>query len=209
MMELEELCFKNLKYRPWSRLIGMILKDKDIRDRFMSCPAAKTVHHAYIGGLLEHTLNVCKLCLEISSLYPEVDREILLVGAVLHDIGKIEEFKGSVIFNYTDRGQLLGHVVMSVLLIEPFIKKIKGLNEDLIMHLKHIILSHHGEYEFGSPKRPKTREALIVHFADNIDAKLNIVNGLVNDLEYEEENWSKYQRFFWKGKYLDQYIQVI
>ncbi|WP_461834048.1 CRISPR-associated endonuclease Cas3'' [Desulfothermus sp.] len=195
MNELEELCFKNLKYRPWNKLIGMILKDKDIRQRFMNAPAAKSIHHAYRGGLLEHTLNVCKLCLNIAELYPEIDREILLVGAVLHDIGKIEEFEGKISLDYTDKGQLIGHVVMSVLLIEPFLNKIKGLSNDLIMHLKHIILSHHGEYEFGSPKRPKTREALIVHFADNIDAKLNMVGTLIDDMEDEQENWSKYQRF--------------
>ncbi len=193
--ELEDLCFRTLKYKPLKRLVGMILKDKYIRDRLLKTPAAKSIHHAYMGGLLEHTLNVCKLCMEISKLYPDVDKEVILAAAVLHDIGKIEELNGTISPDYSDSGQLIGHVVLSLSIIEPFLKKVKELDREIELHLKHIILSHHGEYEFGSPKRPKTREALIVHFADNIDAKLNAVTTLIDGMEETQETWSKFQRF--------------
>ena len=194
LKELEDLCFKNLKYKPWKKFCGLILRDENLREKFISAPAAKNIHHAYRGGLLEHTLNVCKICLKIADLYPDLDREILVVGALLHDIGKIEEFSGDISPDYTDKGHLLGHIVLGINIIETFLKKVTDLDQGLILHLKHIIISHHGEYEFGSPKRPKTKEAMVLHFADNLDSKMNLMNSMIQEINQDEDNWTKYQR---------------
>lgn len=193
--ELETLCLEKLQYRPWKRLCGLILNDRYIRERFILLPGAVNVHHVYRGGLLEHTLSVCKLSLDIAKNYTDVDREIILVGSLLHDLGKIKEYDGNISYNVTDSGRLLGHIVLGLSMIDPFLEKISGLQEDLILHLKHIIASHHGEYEFGSPKRPMTKEAYIVHAADNIDAKMSMINSAIEELEEKGENWSKYMKF--------------
>ncbi len=195
IIELENLCFENLKFKPWRRLCGLILNDNYIRQRLMMLPAAINVHHVYRGGLLEHTLSVCKLSLDIAKNYKDVDREIILVGALLHDIGKIKEYEGNISYNVTDSGRLLGHIILGLSMIDPYINKVKGLDEDLILHLKHIIASHHGEYEFGSPKRPKTKEAFIVHVADNVDAKIAMMSLATEGLEEKGENWSRYMKF--------------
>ncbi len=194
MEELEGLCKRELRYKPWRRLCGLILTDDYIREKFLICPAAKSIHHAYRGGLLEHTLSVCKICLKICDLFEDLDREILLVAATLHDLGKIEEFMGKVSIDYSDKGQLLGHIILGLEMLSPFLKKVGDIEEGLILHLKHLILSHHGEYEFGSPRIPLTREAFVLHLADNLDAKLNTISSLLQSLEGEEENWSRYQR---------------
>ncbi|MFW6415478.1 MAG: 3'-5' exoribonuclease YhaM family protein, partial [Thermodesulfobacteriota bacterium] len=191
--ELEDLCRKELKYSPWKKLCRKVLRDEKIRERLLRAPAAKAIHHAYIGGLLEHTLSVGKICLSISSLYPDTDREILLVAALFHDLGKAWELEGSISRKYSDQGQLLGHIMLTLEIMEPFIQKIKDLDQDLALHLKHMILSHHGEYEFGSPKRPKTPEALILHFADNMDAKLNTMGQILDSMQQEGASWSAFQ----------------
>ncbi len=194
LSELESLFLKELQYRPWRKLCGLIFRDGYVRKNLLICPAAKSIHHAYIGGLLEHTLNVCKICLQVCEIFKDLDREILVVASALHDLGKIKEFTGKVFIDYSDKGQLLGHIILGLEMIAPFLDRVKDLEEKLVLHLKHLILSHHGEYEFGSPKRPKTREAFVLHFADNLDAKLNTVANLLEGMEGEEDNWSKYQR---------------
>ncbi len=193
LQELEGLCRSELRYPPWRKLCSKVLRDPDIRERLLAAPAAKSIHHAYRGGLLEHTLAVARSCLALCAIYPELDREILLVAAVLHDLGKAWELEGNILADYSDPGRLLGHITLGLQVLEPFLQKTKELEEGLALHLKHLILSHHGEYEFGSPKRPKTREAFVLHFADNLDAKVNTVGQLLQGMEHGDSSWSSYQ----------------
>lgn len=176
-------------------------------DLFRSIPAGKSMHHSYRRGLWEHSLNVAELSYSIAERYDErypVNRMNILVGALIHDVGKIFEFQvnvsTSIVEKYSDRGRLLGHVYMGASFIEKILKKALPDNAELQMELLHIMLSHHGEYDFGSPKRPKTMDALIVAMADNLDANLDAVHiGMQGDME---ENWTKQiyslQRPFYK-----------
>ncbi len=193
LLELEDLCKKEISYPPWKKLCLKVLKNEEIRKIFLNTPAAKSIHHAYRGGLLEHSLNVAKLCTFVCSLYPVLDKDILIVTSVFHDIGKGWELEGEMSFDYTDEGNLLGHIIIGLEKLEPFLKEAKDLDKDLVLHLKHIILSHHGEYEFGSPKKPMTVEALVFHFLDNLDAKINSTTRVVQDLN--DKDWSSYQYF--------------
>jgi 3'-5' exoribonuclease len=191
--ELERLCRSELSYPPWRKLCSKVLRDTEIRERLLAAPAAKSIHHAYRGGLLEHTLSVARSCLALCAIYPELDREILLVAAVLHDLGKAWELEGALLPDYSDEGGLIGHITLGLQMLEPFLQKAKDLDAGLALHLRHLILSHHGEHEFGSPKRPKTREAFVLHFADNLDAKVNTVGKLLQAMDGEGSRWSGYQ----------------
>jgi 3'-5' exoribonuclease len=175
------------------KLLGMFFKDSDFMDGFCSAPAAKTVHHAYLGGLLEHTLSVTSLVMLITKNYPELNEDVLITGAILHDIGKIKELSTSVGFEYTNDGRLLGHIVMGTIMLEKKIEQIKDFPVRLSSLLKHMILSHHGIYEWGSPKKPKTLEALVLHYADDIDAKIVMVkNALKRDVGSKDAGWTGY-----------------
>ncbi len=200
LAEIEELCRRELTHKPWRSLMKRILGDEDIRAQLLPATGAKAVHHAYAGGLLEHTLAVARTCLALAGLYPMLDRQILLCAAILHDLGKAWELSSGLTCDYTDQGRLLGHVQIGLERIEPFLHKAKELEPELVLHLKHMILSHHGEYEFGAAKRPKTPEAFILHFADNIDAKMNTLAGAYAEIEGGEQSWTSFQRF------LDRYL---
>jgi 3'-5' exoribonuclease len=193
LQELERLCRSELANTGWKKLCREVLGNKDTRSRLLAAPAAKAIHHAYRGGLLEHTLHVARTCLAICDLRPDLDREILLVGAVVHDLGKAWELHYGVAPEYTDTGRLLGHIVLGLQVLDPIMSRIEELNSELALHLRHLILSHHGEFEFGSPKRPKTKEAFVLHFADNLDAKLNTVDAALETGD-EDNAWSAYQR---------------
>lgn len=196
---LENLCENELHHKPWRKFCLKVLRTESIRAKLLAAYGAKAVHHAYLGGLLEHTLNVCRLALSMADNYPNLDREIILVAAVFHDLGKAWELSAGMSADYTDEGRLLGHILMTLEILDPFLKKETGLDPGLVIHLKHIIASHHGEYEFGSPKRPKTGEAFVLHYADNLDAKLNIFDQTFAKQE-QGPAWSVYQ------KYLDRYL---
>lgn len=170
--ELRQLCRKEFKHKPLLDLVEAIFGDASLRECILLAPAAKSVHQAYAGGLLEHTLNVARICLCLSDLYPELDRQILLAGAILHDLGKIREYSTGVIIDYTQSGHLLGHTFLGLEALEPFLAA-SPLEEGLKEHLRHLILSHHGEYEFGAAKLPQTAEAFALHHADNLDAKID------------------------------------
>lgn len=146
--------------------------DKDFIARFKKSSAAKSVHHGFIGGLLEHTLSVTKLCEYYTGAYPELKKDLLISVAILHDIGKVRELSEFPMNDYTDDGQLLGHIVMGSEMIYEKIKGIEGFPERLASEVRHCILAHHGEYEFGSPKKPALMEAMALNFADNTDAKM-------------------------------------
>jgi len=201
LADLLELIRERIEHKPLRQFVLRVLRDPEIRERLLRAPGAKTVHHAYLGGLLEHTLSVCRLCMAMADHYKdEVDSQILLAAATLHDLGKAWELGGVVATDYTDEGRLLGHITIGMEVLAPFFSKAKNLEPDLLLHLKHIILSHHGELEFGSPRRPKTREAFVLHYADNLDAKLATVRTALQDAPENETAWSGYQRF------LDRYL---
>ncbi|MCL2398300.1 MAG: HD domain-containing protein [Defluviitaleaceae bacterium] len=156
-------------------LTGIVIDNEDISKAITSHSAAKNLHHSYYGGLLEHLIAVTDICDFISKRYKFIDRDILIAGAILHDIAKIFELSPMPTNIYTDDGQMLGHIYMGAELISKEAAKIKDFPHTLESMLKHLILSHHGEYEFGSPKLPMTMEAFILHAADNMDAKIKVL----------------------------------
>jgi len=184
-------------------LIQHFLADKPFMDHFMRVPAAKNFHHRYLGGLLEHTLGVCRLAISTAPHYPELDPELLLAGAFLHDIGKVQELKCEPQIDYSDQGRLLGHLVLGVGMLEEKITVLKSFPEDLALRLKHMILSHHGQFEFGSPKRPKFLEAFALNLIDDLDAKIKGISYVI-EKDKQEGSWTEYnklfERFFLKGK---------
>ncbi len=188
--ELCLICKQELKHKPWQKFVFSVLKNEDIKKEWLIAPAAKGVHHAYAGGLLEHTLGVVKLVMDMASHYAEIDRQVLLAGAIFHDLGKIWEFSGGLVNDYTTEGRLLGHIEIALERLQPFLQK-SNLEAELAQHFKHIILSHHGTYEFGSPRLPQTAEAMLLHFADNIDAKMSQCRQIFSDIEFGA--WSSYQ----------------
>ncbi len=174
------------------------LKNEEIREKFKKSPAAKSVHHAHKGGLLKHVVSICKLMDFIAFQYPALNRDLLIFGALFHDIGKVWELS---INNadqtyYTDAGQLLGHMQLACELIDKKSSRILGFPEDLRLILKHIVLSHHGKLEYGSPKLPMTAEAVIVAMVDDLDSKIDQVLGFLNQERQSGEKWSKYNEYF-------------
>lgn len=155
-------------------LKNIYVENANLKEIFITHSAAKTLHHNYMGGLLEHTLSISQICDFLSTHYEFCDRDLLIASAMLHDVGKLFELSRFPDNDYTDDGQLLGHIMIGVELVTMESAKIDGFPPQLKSLLKHSILSHHGEYEFGSPKRPKTVEAFILHCADELDAKLKI-----------------------------------
>ena len=170
------------------------IEDKEFISSFAKHSAAKTVHHSFVGGLLEHTLSVTRLAAFFADNYPAINRDLLIAAALLHDIGKTKELSFFPMNEYTDDGQLLGHIMIGAEMIHDKAQKIEGFPELLETELKHCILSHHGEYEFGSPKKPALIEAIALNFADNADAKLET---MTEALEYgTNEDWLGFNRFF-------------
>jgi len=180
---------------PLKKLLKAFFDDRETAERFKRAPAAKSLHHIYLGGLLEHTHSVIRLLDQIASHYPGVNRDLLLTGGILHDIGKISEFSYDRLVEYSDEGRLIGHIIIGVEMIDQKIAGIPEFPESLAMELRHLILSHHGILEYGSPKRPKTLEALIVHYVDDLDAKVNSFQQYLNDFRNEETGWTPFHRF--------------
>ncbi len=165
----------------------------DLLERFCQAPAAKKMHHAYIGGLLEHTLSVTGMADKSADHYPGLDRDLLVAGALVHDIAKTEEFSyRSLPFDYTDRGRLLGHLVLGAEMVQNAARTIKGLDRLRVDTLAHLVLSHHGRYEFGAPVLPMTPEAILLHHLDDMDAKMNYIDQLRE--KQEEPGWTDFQR---------------
>ena len=155
------------------QLLRELFADPPTRAAVSAAPAAKAIHHAVLGGLLEHTVSVVGLCRLLADYYPAVNRDLLLAAAMLHDLGKIKELAWDRVFDYTDPGRLLGHITLGALMVEERIRTIPDFPSALANGLLHCILSHHGELEWGSPKRPKTLEAIVLHYAENLDGKVN------------------------------------
>lgn len=165
----------------YGALLRAVFEDEMFLARFADAPAAKTFHHAYLGGLLEHTVTVADLCDHVSQQYGRVNRDLLITTALLHDVGKVEELTFERAIDYSEAGRFLGHVILGVTFVSKKASGVPNFPDDKLRLLLHAIVSHHGELEWGSPKRPKTIEALILHHVDNLDAKvkgfLEIVEG--------------------------------
>ncbi len=196
MAELDNI-ISGMNDKSLRALLTSIFKDPEIRELFSLAPAAKSMHHSYLGGLLEHTLSICGLAEKIAGHYKKgINKDLLLAGAILHDIGKIYELSYRRSFDYTDEGRLLGHITIGVELIDDKIRNIAGFPEMTAVLLKHMLLSHHGQLEFGSPKRPKTIEAIILSYIDDLDAKVSAVQALAENEREKDSSWTSYQKLF-------------
>lgn len=183
-----------------------LLSNPEIAEGYKLCPAAKTVHHAFIGGLLAHSLQLVRLMDVMAPFYPDLDRDLLAFGAAFHDFGKIYELSYRRNFGYTDEGQLVGHMAIAISLVDREIQKIEGFPPALEWHIKHLILSHHGRLEYGSPKRPATLEALMVSAMDDLDSKLQSVQALMAT-EVNASRWTSMHRAYEQVYYKpDKYV---
>ncbi len=178
-----------------SRLLKKIFMKTEVGQRFQRAPAAKGIHHAYRGGLLEHSLSMARVASLLADHYQAIDKDLMIAGALLHDIGKTVELQDDVgVIEYTDIGRLKGHVVIGSEFILKTAEEIKDFPKELLIHLQHLVLSHHGKQEFGSPVVPMTAEALLLSFIDDMDAKMNLIDKLSTKVKSTEPTWSDYQR---------------
>jgi len=177
-------------------LVGEFLADAELMEKFRNAPAAVKIHHDYLGGLLEHTHNMLRVAMAILPLYPQVQADLVLAGIFLHDMGKTEELSYEMAFSYTDSGQLIGHIAQTLLMVNKKADALKAkgvsIDKQILDALGHIILSHHGEYEFGSPKLPATPEAFMVYYIDDLDAKVSQVTTAIEN-EPGESDWTAWK----------------
>lgn len=173
-------------------LIKAFMADPDIERGYKCAPAAKTLHHAFIGGLLDHVVSLFKSCDLISRNYPTIDRDLLMSGAFLHDIGKLHELAYARTFSYTTEGQLLGHMIIELEMLHKKIALVPGFPNELKTLLEHLIISHHGEYEFGSPKLPMFPEALMLHYMDDLDSKMESMRAHFQREDLNGSEWTSY-----------------
>lgn len=196
--ELEEI-IASVKDIYMRQLLQQIFQG-ELRETFLKAPAAKRVHHNYMGGLLEHSVTVARLCRHISQVYPALNQDLLLTGALLHDLGKIAEYKMKVIPEYTVSGRMLGHIVLGHEMLTEQINKMREetgyFPEDLEIMLKHLVLSHHGSLEYASPVIPLFPEALVLHMMDNLDAKVFVFFNRINEAEGDDPDFTPYDSLF-------------
>ncbi len=176
-------------------LSSFFLEDVNFKKRFCFSSAAKSVHHGYVGGLLEHSLSVAKICNFYAANYPYLDRDLLLTAAILHDVGKVYELAPFPVNDYTDEGQLLGHIMVGANMVRDHIHTIPDFPQKKAVELQHCILAHHGELEFGSPKKPALMEAVALSFADNVDAKMETFKEALSTVAVGDLEWQGYNRF--------------
>ena len=188
---------------PLRALMDRFWADESFVKHFKAAPAAKKMHHAYLGGLLEHTLSLALLADRVAGHYSGIDRDLLLVGAVLHDIGKTREFAYDTKIDYSDEGRLVSHIVIGIQLIDRKIAEIQDFPEKTAMLVRHLVVSHHGSREFGSPELPQTLEAVLLNYLDEIDSKIYGIREFMATQD-PNEDWTAYhrplERFFYKGK---------
>ena len=182
-----------------SALLKRLFDNEKFMSKFTTNSAAKTVHHAYISGLLEHSITTAKICDSMSALYPKVNRDLVVTAALLHDIGKLKEISSFPDNDYTDDGQLLGHIYIGAEMIEFYARQIENFPRSLLNQLKHCILAHHGKLEYGSPVTPHIIEAQLLHIADGADANMRRFSDILD--EVEPGQWSDRQDFFLGTKY--------
>lgn len=177
---------------PWLKsLVASVLADPEVERCYKRAPAAKVMHHAYLGGLLEHVVGLCGIAKVVAGHYAELDVDLLLTAAMLHDVGKLQELCYERAIGYTTEGQLLGHIVMELETVSRAIDKIPGFPAPLKTVVQHLLISHHGQYEFGSPKLPMIREAMVFHYLDDLDSKLAAVRVALSSGASDDE-WSAY-----------------
>ncbi len=193
LKELKKL-LKPLCGSSYGALVKAFFKNGKLLDAFCSAPAAKSVHHAYRGGLLEHTLGVVRLASIVSDIYKGLDKNLLLAGAFFHDIGKIREYSYDFTIDYTDEGRLIGHIVIGIQIIDELLREV-FIPAEQVMLLKHLVLSHHGETEMGSVKLPMTKEAVVLHLIDDMDAKMSALERFYKEVP-ENEKWTAYVRWY-------------
>ncbi|GLI40002.1 HD domain-containing protein [Geobacter hydrogenophilus] len=186
-------------------LMDAFFGDAELMALYRIAPAAKGMHHVYLGGLLEHSLAVARLVDVIIPLYGGLNRDLLVAGALLHDVGKVREMTYQRSFDYTDEGKLLGHITIGVEMVQERIAAIPGFPTELAMLLKHMLLSHHGQYEYGSPKRPKTVEATILNYLDDLDSKINGIRTHIRKEAESQSRWSSYHRLYDRYFYKENY----
>jgi 3'-5' exoribonuclease len=194
-------------------LMDAFCGDAEFMAGYCKAPAAKGMHHVYIGGLLEHSLSVVRLVDAMVPLYPDLNRDLLVVGALLHDLGKVAELSYDRAFEYTDEGRLIGHISIGVEMLTERIVTIPGFSRELAMLLKHLLLSHHGQYEYGSPKRPKTVEATILHYLDDMDSKINGIRSHIAKETAQGHRWTSHHRlynlYFFTGNGMEEEEEII
>ncbi|MRR56937.1 MAG: HD domain-containing protein [Deltaproteobacteria bacterium] len=192
------------------RLLLAFFGDGNFLELYSKAPAAKGMHHVYLGGLLEHSLAVARLVDTIAPLYPSLNRDLLLAGALLHDVGKVREMTYLRSFDYTDEGKLLGHITIGVEMVNEKLAAMGDFPVETAMLLKHMILSHHGQYEFGSPKRPKTIESTVLNYLDDLDSKINGIRTHMKKESVSQSRWTAYHRlydrYFYKNNCAEQDI---
>lgn len=189
----------SIKHPDLAALSQEFLADEELMAGFRSAPAAAVMHHAYIGGLLEHTLNVLELAVRVIPLYPKLSLDLVLLGVFLHDMGKLKELTHETTIGYSDEGQLVGHIAMAVVWIDRKTREVGAKRgapfpDDLRTVLQHIVLSHHGKYEFGSPKLPATPEAVAIHYLDNLDAKVQMFLSEIEGDANPASHWTNFNR---------------
>ena len=198
-----------IRSAPLRALADEILADASLMAAFKRTPAGVKHHHAYAGGLLDHVVNLLRLADRVAPLYPALDRDLLLVGVLVHDIGKVRELESLQGFSYTDEGQLLGHVLLGLEIVDAKIRAIEARTgqrfaPEAAVRVKHMVASHHGQYEFGSPKLPMTLEAVALHHLDHLDAKMAGTIQLLQNEATAEDGWTQYQqsqgRKFFRGR---------
>jgi 3'-5' exoribonuclease len=185
-----------IKNKYLKQLLESFFKDPDFAAIFKRAPAAKSIHHSYLGGLVEHTSNCLKLAVTLCEIYPQLDHDLLCTGVMIHDIGKTVELSYDQKLDYTDRGRLLGHIVLGQNMVLDNIRKIPNFPDHLSVELLHLIVSHHGENSTGSPKRPKMAEACALHFLENLDAQTKRFIQIIEDVSHKkkDDSWTSYDR---------------
>lgn len=181
-------------------LIDLFFEDDEFLGKFAQAPAARRVHHAYIGGLIEHTLELFKIATVVIEVYPQIEADLLRTGVLFHDLGKVREFIWELDIDYSDEGRLFGHIVMTDEMISAALKELPEFPTGLAQRLRHMLLSHHGRYEWGSPRRPKTLEAIALHHIENLGAQVNRFQLLLQDLP-AGERWTSYDRMLGRQLY--------
>jgi 3'-5' exoribonuclease len=177
---------------PLRELLTKIISDPEIAARLRIAPAAKTLHHAFIGGLLEHNLSLCRLAKLVMQNYAGLNQDLVIAGVLLHDLGKIYELSFARSFGYTSVGQMLGHMILEIEILHQKLATMPGFPRRLQILLEHLIISHHGQYEFGSPKLPMFPEALLLHYVDDLDSKLQSMQTLIAKEAPLEGDWTAY-----------------